>query len=72
MEEDLSDEQEACAPTSVCVDIALGADKHRITLFADSDPIKTADDFARQHNLDQKLQKKLTEQLIVNLRNNFS
>jgi hypothetical protein len=47
MEEDLSDEQEACAPTSVCVDIALGADKHRITLFADSDPIKTADDFAR-------------------------
>lgn len=55
----------------MCVDIALGTKKHRITLYADSDPIKTAVDFAKEHNLDEKLEKKLTEQLIVNLRNNF-
>lgn len=44
---------------SVCLDIALGEKKHRITLYPNSVPDSVAEDFAKEHGLDLKLQKKL-------------
>ena len=58
-------------PEAVCIDIALGDDRHRITLLPDSDPQQLADDFASEHGLDEKLRKKLTQQLIDNKNDNF-
>lgn len=34
---------------SVCIDIALGTQKHRITLFANSDAAQIASAFAKEH-----------------------
>ena len=65
---DLEDEEE---PTSVFIDIALGNQKHRITLLPDSDARAIAEDFAHKHGLDQKLMLKLKEQLENNIETNF-
>lgn len=56
---------------SVHIDIALGNQKHRITLCAESDPDEMASEFAKQHGLDNKLMRKLKEQLESNIRSNF-
>jgi hypothetical protein len=58
-------------PTSVRIDIALGTKRHRITLFADSDPELLSAEFAKTNNLDAKLQSKLRDQLEENIRKNF-
>ena len=43
----------------IFIDIALGNQKHRIELEKNSNVEMIAADFARQHNLDIKLQRKL-------------
>jgi hypothetical protein len=44
-------------PEFVEMDIALGRQKHRITLYPNSVAEKVAEDFAKQHELNLKLQK---------------
>lgn len=44
---------------SVHIDIALGNQKHRITLTADSNAEEIAFEFAQKHGLDNKLMRKL-------------
>jgi len=58
-------------PASVRIDIALGDKRHRITLFADSDPAQLSADFAKETGLDAKLQSKLKDQLEENIKKNF-
>lgn len=67
--EDMDDEEEE--PNSVFIDIALGNQKHRITLTPDSDAQAIAQEFASKHGLDQKLMRKLQEQLESNIQSNF-
>lgn len=57
-QEEINDEDE---PTSVRIDIALGTKRHRITLYADSDPEQLSAEFAKTNNLDAKLQSKLRD-----------
>ena len=45
-------EEEDEDPTTVFIDIALGSQKHRITLRADSDAGQVAADFSTEHGLD--------------------
>lgn len=51
-DQEIPDEDEH---TSVRIDIALGNKRHRITLFADSDPQALSAEFAKEHGLDAKL-----------------
>ena len=56
---------------SLNIDIALADRKHTITLFASSDPVKLAQDFANENNLSAKNTKTLTMQLQQNIREHF-
>jgi hypothetical protein len=49
------------------IDIEIGAKKHRITLFNDSNCTKLAADFARAHNLSKDMQNTLESQLKENM-----
>ena len=67
--EDMDDDEDE--PNSVFIDIALGNQKHRITLTPESDAAAIAQEFASRHGLDQKLMRKLQEQLEQNIESNF-
>lgn len=75
IEEDLAsqavDQEDDDEDDQVFIDIALGNKKHRITLTKSSDPELLAANFALEHNLDSKMQKKLCEQLANNMKANF-
>lgn len=50
------------------IDIALGSEKHRVTLLPGQNTEELAQKFAKDHNLDGRLQKKLVEQLQKNIK----